>query len=96
MGAVKPNKLPEALEAEADRFDPNREGLVFPHKVLLENKDADGSELEREGMFAELPNANGAEVVAVAKLEKHIAIYRHACKLLCFLFFLGFCDNNWI
>ena len=69
LGAVKPNKLPEALEAEADRVDPNREGLVFPHKVLLENKDADGSELEREGMFAELPNANGAEVVVVAELD---------------------------
>lgn len=69
LGAAKPNKLPEILEDEADRVDPNKEGLVFPHKELLEKKDAGGTELEREGKLAELPNANGAEVVAVAEVD---------------------------
>lgn len=54
LGAVKPNKLPEAPEAEADRVDPNKEGLVFP--------------LERDDELAELPNTNEPEVVAVAEL----------------------------
>lgn len=60
---VKPNKLPEAPEAIADRVDPNKGGLVFPHK------DADSTELEREAELAELPNTNAPEVVAVAELD---------------------------
>ena len=66
LGAVKPNKLPEAPEAEANKVDPNKERLVFPHKELLENEDVGSTELERDGELAELPNTNSPEVVVVA------------------------------